>query len=439
MKLIKHAVLTLCVCSLLLSCASVAHFPQIDAAVAQGDYQGGLALVNAAKDTEYGTKDRILYYLDAGMLSHYSGDYSGAAKLLGEAERAIEEAFTKSITLEVSSYLVNDNTKEYPGEDYEDIYLNVFNALNYYNTGSLEDALVEIRRVDNKLRYISTKYGTEITGAQKTLMEKSSEIPYDPEAASVNFSNSALARYLGMLFYRGEGKQDDARIDRDQVKLAFANQGAMYPFKLPSTLDDELDIPKGKARLNVVSFNGLSPIKTENVVRIPFTATNWVKIALPVIMSRPSVVARTEVVLSTGETFNLEQIEDMSAVAIETFKQKASFIYLKTVLRAVVKAGSSAVLNAASDEAENADTALLLGLLSFGSQIYAEASEQADLRLSRYFPSAALVGGINLTPGVYSYMVRYYNSGNQLVHEVAFKDIEIRSSQLNLSEAICIK
>ncbi len=78
-------------------------------------------------------------------------------------------------------------------------------------------------------------------------------------------------------------------------------------------------------------------------------------------------------------------------------------------------------------------------MLSLSTQIYAEASEQADLRLSRYFPSSALVGGINLDPGVYSYTVRYYNSANQLISEIPFRDVQVRANALNLTEAICIK
>jgi len=439
MSVIKNIVLSVSLTLLFLSCASVAHYEQIDASVARGDFRGGLELVNAAKDTAYREKDKVLYYLDAGMLAHYAGEYDEAAKLLGEAERNIEAAFTKSVSQEVASYLVNDTTKEYPGEDYEDLYLNVFNALNYYYKGSVEGALVEVRRIDNKLKFISTKYGTAITNAQKAILDKSSEIPYDPEAATVRFSNSALARYISMLFYRGEGKRDSARIDRDQVKLAFASQPAVYDFKLPASLDSELDVPRGKARLNVVSINGLSPIKTENTTRINLNGTNWIKIALPVITGRPSAIARTEVALENGETFNLELLENMGAVAAETFRQKAGLIYLKTVLRSITKTGSSIALNEQSDKAGDAQTALLLSVLSLSTQIYAEASEQADLRLSRYFPSSALVGGINLDPGVYSYTVRYYNSANQLISEIPFRDVQIRANALNLTEAICIK
>ncbi|ULQ60837.1 hypothetical protein K7I13_06110 [Brucepastera parasyntrophica] len=254
-----------------ISCSSMAHYEEIDSAVFTGDYHGGLEMIKKAKEGgAYADTDAILFYLDAGMLSHYAGEYKESIDYLSTAERSIEAAFTKSVSLEITSYVLNDNIKEYAGEDYEDIYLNVFNALNYYYNGALESSLVEIRRSDNKLKHLATKYGAVTTNAQQAVLAKSSDVPYDPEAVQTNFSNSALARYLGMLFYRGEGKRDDARIDRDQVKLAFANQPTVYNFPLPSTLDDELNVPAGMARLNVISFNGFSPVKQDETIRIPW-------------------------------------------------------------------------------------------------------------------------------------------------------------------------
>ena len=421
------------------SCTTVSHYEKIDEYLYDGDYEAGLDAVKAEEGEAYGEKDKVLYYLDAGMVAHYAGNYEESSKLLHEGELAIEAAYTKSITAGVSSYLVNDTMLEYAGEDYEDIYLNAFSALNYYHEGSIDDALVEIRRLDNKLQYLSTKYGTEITNAQQAVMEKSSDIPYDPGTASVTFSNSALGRYLGMLFYRSENQYDDARIDRDQIKLAFANQPTVYNFQLPDSLEEDLDVPKGKARLNIVSFNGLAPVKTAVVERIPLGNSRWIKLSLPVITPRPSEIARTEVVFDTGARVNLELIENMSTVASETFKQKAALIYLKTVLRSITKTSSSVAMSDASDRADSAEAALLLSALSVGTQLYAEASEQADLRISHYFPDKAFIGGITLDPGIYSYTIRYYDNSNRLVQENRFESVEIKANKLNLTEAICVK
>jgi hypothetical protein len=344
----------------------------------------------------------------------------------------MEDAYSKSITQTVGTFLVNDMAQEYSGEDYEDVYLNVFNALNYYHQGLMEDSLVEIRRLNNKLQYIAGKYGQMITNLQRAALENSPDIPFDPSTVTVNFTNSALARYLGMLFYRGTGRWDDARIDRDQVKIAFANNPALYGFGLPSTLDEELGYPRDMARFNVIAFAGLSPIKSASELRIPVSDSNWVKISLPVISARPSPVGSVNVVFDTGEQLELELIEDISAVAQETFKQKAGMIYLRSSIRAITKGAAATALS----DSGNSNSSLLLGFLT---QVYAEVSEQADLRISRYFPGRALVGGITLNPGTYSYTVNFYDHSGSIIQSDRFLDVEINNQGLNLAEVLCLK
>ena len=129
-----------------LSCATGNPYLKIDAAVEQGDHQTGIALLEKDKKAIYRNKDAILYYLDKGMLAHYAEEYDDSTQLLQEGERAIEEAFTKSITMEIGSYLLNDTTREYDGEDYEDIYINVFNALNYYHNRQGNLDIPEVRQ-----------------------------------------------------------------------------------------------------------------------------------------------------------------------------------------------------------------------------------------------------------------------------------------------------
>jgi hypothetical protein len=348
------------------------------------------------------------------MLNHYAGRYEDSSRLLEDGERAIEAAFTKSVTMEIGTYLLNDTTREYAGEDYEDIYINAFNALNYYHRGSIEDALVEVRRMSNKTQYLSVKYGIILSNLQKKALEESAAVPPNPDALS-KFTDSALARYLGMLFYRGIGRYDDARIDRDQLRVAFANAPEVYTYPAPPSIEDELDIPQGMARLNVLGFSGLSPVKKENTLRIPIPNSRWVKIALPDMVYRNSDVGSIEVIFDDGRRFELELLEDMEAVARETFKEKRNIIYLKTVIRAVLKGATSSALGIAADQTEG-NTGLVLGILSLAAQIFAEASEQADLRVSRYFPAKAWAGGINLATGRYSFLVRYFGrSGRELV------------------------
>jgi hypothetical protein len=419
-------------------CATSNPYRRIDNEAHGGNYERGITLINENQKSLYRQRDAVLYYLDKGMLTHYAAQYDDSIVLLQDGERAIEAAFTKSITMEVGTYILNDNTQEYDGEDYEDVYINVFNALNYYHKDDLEGALVEIRRMNNKLRFLASKYGVLISNMQKKALEESAEVPNNEELAGTKFNDSAFARYLGILFYRGLGQYDDARIDRDFLKVAFANTPAVYSYPVPSSIDQELEIPRGKARLNLLAFSGMGPVKEEEVIRIPLPGPRWAKIALPVLNNRPSQVSRIGVVIDGKETFDLELLEDMGAVARETFKEKVSLIYLKTILRATIKGLTSSALGIASDETSG-EASLILGLLSIGTQVMAEASEKADLRISRYFPAKAYVGGINLNPGVYSVTVNYYAQNGRIIASYAQDGVMVKENVLNLMEAVCLR
>ena len=421
-------------------CASFGrHYASLDLKALAGDFAGAFAELAGDAAYAYRENNILLFQLDAGMLAHFAGFYDESMRLLADAERNIEYLAAKSLSLTAASYLANDTVTEYSGEDYENVYINVFNALNYYHLGMIDDAAVEVRRIDEKLKELAARHGTEITQAQQALIESGVQAPYDPAAASSQFSNSALARYLGMLFYRAKGLHDDARIDLEQARLAFAAQPAVYDFPPPASLNEEASIPPGKARINFVCFTGLGPEKVEKTLRAPISDGNWIKISLPVMRMRNREVAAVRARFDTGETIDLEIIEKMDAVAAEAFKQNEAAIYLKTFLRATAKGAASAVLDEAARQADAGSASLILSALSIGSQLYADFSEQADLRISHYFPATAWVGGVTVEPGAYSFSVEYYGSSGRILHSERFEGFQAGAGSLNLAESVCLR
>jgi hypothetical protein len=421
--------------ALFVSCVTTDPFIPVDEFADTENFSQAAAALEERQKTIYRDKDRVLYCLDKGLLAHYAGDYEASSALLEEGERAIEENFAVSISQEIGTILVSDRSREYDGEDYEDIYLNAFNALNYYRRGNMDEALVEIRRMNNKLRNLSVKYGTIMTNMQKLALENNTELPQN-SGAPLKFNNSALARYLGMLFYRGAGLPDDARIDQQQLQIAMAGAPSVYPHPPPSSVMEELAVPPDLARLNVIGFAGRSPVKKEEVIRVPL-GINWIKIALPVMSPRNSQVVSIKVVFDSGESFTLELLENIGAVITATFEQRKSLIYTRSILRASVKGISAAVFNALEESSD--ENAWVFSLLSLGTQVFAEASEKADLRGGRYFPNKAYVGGITLRPGVYSFSIIYYDGHGRVLAARRHENIPLRANTLNLMEEVCLK
>ncbi len=67
---------------------------------------------------------------------------------------------------------------------------------------------------------------------------------------------------------------------------------------------------------------------------------------------------------------------------------------------------------------------------SLATDIAVDASEQADLRISRYFPAYAYAGEWEVEPGVHDIEIEYYGSKSLLrVEEIG--PVEVRAGELN--------
>jgi len=432
-----------------LSCAINSNiYKEIDHSVNQSNFSEAVNTIEKeqkGKKVIYSQKNAIMLFLDKGLLEHYAGNYSASSADLQRAEKLIEEAYTKSISEGFFSYIINDNVKEYPGEDFENIYINVFNALNYFNRNDIEGALVEIRKLSNssgKLDLLARRYEYRDpkTGASlNDSVRKETGISQLPDAKSVNFSNSALARFLGALFYYADGNIDSSRIEFEQVYRAYSTNKNIYKGNVPKAVEDARNIPDGKARLNIISFTGLSPIKEEQRIihYLPFQhpILQVASFKLPVMVKRASAINRIEVEIDGAGKFELELLEDIGAVIEETFNARFSNILTKTYIRTIIK---YVVADVAAVLASDRDNSLAGLAIALAARMAMEASEQADIRMSRYLPDKAYIGGINLDPGTYSAIIKYYN-GNHLIHHEKFTDVTVKSGRLNLIQSVKLK
>jgi len=437
---------------LFFSCATGPEaYRDIDHAVDKNEFDMAVDALRKGQEGRrpiYPEKNAISLYIDKGLLEHYAGNYANSSQDLQEAERLIQEAFTKSITADLASYIANDNTREYPGEDFEDIYINVFNALNYYNRGNIDGALVEIRKLttsSGKLDMLSRKYENARrsgggNGAAETLRGFGISVnDAMPKGKPVDFSNSALARYLSALFYLSDGNTDSARIEFAQLQAAFAANKKVYYHPIPKSVTDIQTVPSGKARLNVIGFAGLSPVKVEGQFYVDFLLPLPVLcqpvFKLPKFVKRPSSINRIEVIVEGKNKFDLELLEDMGAVIEETYNARFSQIFFKTFVRLFTKYAAAATAAVAARE-QGGDLAAIA--IALAGKAAADATEGADIRMSRYIPDKAFIGGINLDPGTYNITVHYY-SGSRIVAKDERRGVTIRANAPNLIETISLK
>jgi len=101
--------------------------------------------------------DQLVYMLDYAVALQQAGRYQESARILNQADRISEIQDYTSLSREATSLLLSEGFVQYKGDDYEKILINAVNAINFIMLGNLESALVEIRRLNNKLNLYRTE------------------------------------------------------------------------------------------------------------------------------------------------------------------------------------------------------------------------------------------------------------------------------------------
>jgi hypothetical protein len=463
-----------CLAILFASCATKPDvYKKIDGAVSAADFDRAIAEIEAAeavpkgkkkpKNAVYGEKNTILLSLDKGMLEHYAGRYEASYNDLIEAERKIEDAYTKSVSQDITSYIANDNVKDYAGEDYEDVYVNIFNSLNAYrlDNGQALALINDLTAQGGELQVLADKYSTDASKA-KEFLQNSFKIAGTafslgtvdwPDSVDVTFTNSALARYLAAVFSLADGNKDTARYNLFELQNAY--QTPVYAgLKVPTPLavtgergseaGPLLDIPSGKGQLNVLAFAGLSPVKVEKteIIAFPFLQTlslRTAEIKIPRLQERASAISAVSVSVRGGSSFELEPLEDLGAILKDTFNGHQSSVYQKTYARVLAKytaadISATKAVQAAKENGTSPGMAEVAGLvIALAAKKGLDATEAADTRSARYLPAKAYIGAVNLAPGVYTITVDY-NGGT-----VSTYTVEIKPGAISLVETVCLK
>ncbi len=420
---------------LVASCSSVVDLSNTENLYAQGNFSAAYRSLLSKRESIIARQGSLIMDMDAGLLSRLDGQYELSNELLSSSERKIQKAYTESITANIASFIVNDNTRDYQGEAYEDIYINVFKALNYLHLGQEESALVELNRSLEKQSLLKQRYEMQAKKvanyADENAIEHSAATTY-----STAFSSSALANYLSMVVARGLGEDTLFWYSHSQIERSFQTQPTLYPFALPASIEDEAEpVPVQKGRLNLVAFNGLAPQKREVVEAIYVSRDNYAKIAYPVLVMRNSPIARVVVTVDGGTRFQLEKIESISSIAIETFKASSSLARLKAVTRSTLKAMGIAIYD--STTRQNNEQTVGEEILGWLMKIANYASERADVRSTHFLPSTAWVGAINLQPGEYTLQVAFQDQGGRTVYTQTLPKVKVDSSATNIAEAVC--
>ncbi len=389
-------------CALLLTasaCAGdyVSRTRSIRLAYERGDAESAVAELK--QEELKGPKiDRLLVLFDQGMVLHAAGKYAESIQVLAQADALSQELDLISVSEQAAALLTNEREKAYRGEDFEKLMISVLQALNYAQLGKDEDALVEIRRVNERLR--------------KMISEEKK--PYE---------QLAIARYLGGVLYEDQGEEDSAFIDYQEAYKLNPRLGALaaplvrlakktgrddaYRQLSAKFPDADLRPPgPGEGEVVVVVENGLSPEKTTGQ-RESRRAEQLVTNVVPEYRDRwRGGQARVTVRGQSQQAVTVTSLEEVAKVHLN---DRIGRMLLQSLAGTAVKAGLAAgVGTLAKSEEVGVATFLLLSLFN-----------QTDLRSWLSLPAEFQLARLTLPAGKHTVWVD--SGGTKVQREVEVK------------------
>ncbi|MGE5894119.1 MAG: COG3014 family protein [bacterium] len=354
------------------------------------------------KEKGYGPNRRLLFLLDAASVNMMCDNYERSNTYFHEADGLAENLWTKSISREAVSFLVNDYTIPYAGEDFERALINLFSAINYAVLGELDDALVECRRLDANLSLYNMKY----------------------ENKNV-YREDAFGRYLSGILYESQGYLDDAFIAYSKAFEAFGNYARDYGTPVPPILTEDLmrmgeathrsseaqSLIKGPADVPYLAYsearrygkfvfihlNGKAPAKEEGRLFVP-TEYGPITLAFPRFRVERPACGDTMLLLQSPDNpteARPELVEDINSIAVKNLDDRKGRVMIKMIARAAAK---QAAINAAS---KSVDDQNMRELSRFLLNIINAAVEKADTRSWRTLPGEILMTRLYVPEGEY--------------------------------------
>lgn len=141
-----------------------------------------------AKLAEKVDDDQLLYLLDYATALQIAGRYKESANIFIKADKLTEQMDYHSVSNIVGATLGGEEMIQYKGDSFEKFLLNTLNSLNFVMLGDRDGALVEARRINEKI----------------SKMKMDGRKPYE---------QSPFARYLSATLWESDRRFDDAYID----------------------------------------------------------------------------------------------------------------------------------------------------------------------------------------------------------------------------------
>ncbi|TAH27363.1 MAG: hypothetical protein EAZ07_02050 [Cytophagales bacterium] len=425
-------------------------------AYTSGDFEEAEKILNKKKKAAL-KKDRLIYFMKQGSVAHMQGYYTKSNEYFEEAYK-VADSYHTNLVNEGVALLLNDNIIEYKGEDYELLYINYYKAFNFLRLGKKAEALVECRRMNNRLTYINGKYGNENTLKRNAFIHLMMGLIYE---TNLEYNNAFIAYRNSLEVYENEyttllGTNTPYQLKIDVIRTAFLtglyDQVTYYENKFNIKYKD---IPKNTTEMIFFWNNGMCPIKEEwsiNFSIIPggdgivtfvnsdlglsfpfpmsreeyknnnFSDLQFIRAAFPKFSERPLLFSNAKIE-TNNSTYSLEKTEDINAIAFKTLNDKMLREMGKSLLRLAIKKGAELALRK-----QNQNAGMLLG-------VFNAITEKTDTRQWPVLPHSIYYSRVPIKEGLqkvnFSYSSRDGRSTKRFVIEVVGYKNEMNFQSFN--------
>lgn len=240
---------------------------EFQTAFTQGDLEKADKLLDKNKKAAEG-KNRLLYFLQKGVVLQMQGQFELSNQYFEQAYTFVEDFKTKP-GLEALAVISNQNVKPYKGEDHEKVLIHYYKALNFLQLKQPQEALVEAKRLNNKLNLLNDTYEDRKNRYKDDafahiLMGMAYEMDNDPNNAFIAYRN-AFNTYKES-YSPNFGVQAPEQLKQDLMRTAYLTGFRQELRQYEKEFGTEYSHDKSaKNRGELIFFwhNGLGPIKSE--------------------------------------------------------------------------------------------------------------------------------------------------------------------------------
>ncbi len=415
----------------------------------------------------YGNENKLLYFMDLGLLYHYAGKYDSSIEALSQAVRIHDDLFAKSVTNEAAAFITNDNSRPYRGRSHEIVFLHQILAFDYLALSKYDDALVEARQAQLFLDEVKRKAGK----------------------GSKEYVDDGMYRYLTAIIYQAARQKDDAAISMYQAVKAYRQGSVPMPpsvgsqaaalFKAQDRRDDTKELglnnsdpinadPSG-SEIIVIGHAGRSPNLGQNVFwgtyardgvlvihyhntkgeiitevlpapglpaseiskanrgrRSNSGTTFHVKFAMPAIKE---VASQTSFFTVAGEAspnpVRTEALTDLNPLLTHDLDDHYTAILTRTVIRVVLRTFTAEETKSAI----SGGNPLINLILNIGTDLLSDQLEQADTRAWFLLPRTLQIARIPVKPGVHSVTVEAHGASGESLGNKVFDNLDIKPGE----------